>query len=193
MGRRSPRADSGSNRCNVPCRIDMSLLGGITYTQSCRTKVRSLTCVTFIGVQRWSSSAMSPLRVGSRCWTITKAIPHFTGTFFMNCSSASSPPADAPMPTIGNATLGFGAGVSSVTTGRAFFGRRGAVAFFSMGNKSARSIGETGSAAPLFPRGKTNDPIQTFYHAGSGTKSQSKVFSLRHTAIKLGRGVIPGR
>ena len=75
---------------------------------------------------------MSPFRVGSRCWTMTNAMPHFGGTCFRNCSNASSPPADAPMPTIGNATLGFGAGVSSVTTGTAFFGRRAGDVFFSI-------------------------------------------------------------
>ena len=31
-----------------------------------------------------------------------KAIPLSVGTFFRNCSRASSPPADAPRPTTGN-------------------------------------------------------------------------------------------
>ena len=43
-----------------------------------------------------------PLWVGSRCWTMTKAMPHPSGTCFKNSSSASSPPAEAPMPTMGN-------------------------------------------------------------------------------------------
>src|ERR1700722_5376357 len=34
-----------------------------------------------------------------------KAMPLPAGTFFKNCSSASSPPAEAPIPTIGNAVF----------------------------------------------------------------------------------------
>lgn len=30
IGRRKPRGAAGSSRCSTPCRIDMSLLGGIT-------------------------------------------------------------------------------------------------------------------------------------------------------------------
>ena len=45
---------------------------------------------------------MIPLWVGSRCWTITKAMPLFTGTFCTNCSKASSPPAKALVPTMGS-------------------------------------------------------------------------------------------
>jgi hypothetical protein len=33
------------------------------------------------------------------CWTITNAIPLFARTLGRNSSRASSPPADAPMPT----------------------------------------------------------------------------------------------
>ena len=46
---------------------------------------------------------MMPLWVGSRCWTMTKAMPLPAGTCFRNSSRASSPPAEAPMPTMGNA------------------------------------------------------------------------------------------
>ena len=45
---------------------------------------------------------MMPLRVGSRCWTMTKAMPLPFGTCAKKCSKASSPPAEAPMPTMRN-------------------------------------------------------------------------------------------
>ena len=54
-------------------------------------------------VVRCSSSAMMPLWVGSRCWTMTKAMPLPSGTFSKKSSNASSPPAEAPMPTTGKA------------------------------------------------------------------------------------------
>ena len=41
--------------------------------------MRSLTWTTGMGVARWSSSAMMPLCVGSRCWTMTKAMPLSVG------------------------------------------------------------------------------------------------------------------
>jgi len=51
---------------------------------------------------------MMPLWVGSRCWTMTKDTPQPAGTCFKNSSSASSPPAEAPMPTMGNASVVLG-------------------------------------------------------------------------------------
>ena len=58
----------------------MSLFGGITYTQLGRTRVRSFTCVTFIAVARCSSSGIMPFCVGSRCCTMTYAMPLSFGT-----------------------------------------------------------------------------------------------------------------
>ena len=46
-----------------------------------------------------------PFRVGSRCWITTKAIPHCAGILVRNCDNASSPPADAPIPTIAKGWL----------------------------------------------------------------------------------------
>jgi hypothetical protein len=107
----------------------MSLFGGITYTQSARTVVRSLTWMTFMPVARCSSSGMMPLCVGSRCWTMTNAMPLPGGTRARNCSKASSPPADAPMPTMGNAALASGAagaaGLRRRVCGIGFFMRLG--------------------------------------------------------------------
>src|SRR5438876_11549871 len=51
---------------------------------------------------RASSSSMTLRKSGDRCWTTTNAIPGFGGRFAKNCSSDSSPPAEAPMPTTRN-------------------------------------------------------------------------------------------
>src|SRR5262249_10920386 len=51
---------------------------------------------------RESSSSITLRKSGERCCTTTNAIPGFGGRFAKNCSSDSSPPADAPMPTTRN-------------------------------------------------------------------------------------------
>ncbi|HEY5492744.1 MAG TPA: hypothetical protein VIK25_16235 [Gemmatimonadaceae bacterium] len=81
--------------------MDKSVFGGITYTQFGATRAPSLICVTGMVVTRCRSSASIAVCVGSMCWTTTKAMPQSTGTCCMKDSSASSPPAEAPMPTIG--------------------------------------------------------------------------------------------
>ncbi len=85
--------------------------------------MRSLTWMTFMPVARWSSSGMMPLRVGSRCWTMTKAMPLPVGTCDRKCSKASSPPAEAPMPTMGNDMRACGDGVLRDTALTGFFCR----------------------------------------------------------------------
>src|SRR5947209_6958690 len=40
---------------------------------------------------------------GSRCWTTAKAVPALVGRCCNNSIAASNPPADPPMPTIGQA------------------------------------------------------------------------------------------
>ena len=50
-------------------------------------------------VRRARISSISLLKSGERCWTTTNAIPVSAGTLSKKRSSASSPPADAPMPT----------------------------------------------------------------------------------------------
>ena len=42
---------------------------------------------------------MTLLKSGDRCWTTTNAMPVSSGIAPKNCSSASSPPAEAPTPT----------------------------------------------------------------------------------------------
>src|SRR6266571_6870313 len=80
---------------------------------------------------------MMPLRVGSKCWTMTKAMPLFLGTRDRKCSNASSPPAEAPMPTTGNETFRRETGVSGGATLAGFFRRRAAEDFFFMALFSA--------------------------------------------------------
>src|SRR5262245_42011013 len=53
-----------------------------------------------------SSSGISVAWRGSRCWTTTNAIPVSGGTWAKNFWKASSPPADAPMPTTGAILVG---------------------------------------------------------------------------------------
>src|ERR1035437_7209786 len=66
------------------------------------TTIRSFTWNTFILEILCSNSGSIPLWGGSRCCTTIYAIPLFLGTVPRKCSSASSPPADAPIPTNGN-------------------------------------------------------------------------------------------
>src|SRR4051812_13857461 len=51
------------------------------------------------GVRRAKISSIKLLKSGDRCCTTTKAIPVFVGTLSKKCSSASRPPAEAPIPT----------------------------------------------------------------------------------------------
>ena len=81
-------------------------------------------------VIRCSSSGMIPLCVGSRCWTTTKANPDAAGTCRKKSSSASRPPAEAPMPTTGKREGRF-----SAEGGGAFAG--GAAAFVPFGLAAA--------------------------------------------------------
>src|SRR5678816_132823 len=62
---------------------------------------RRVTSITGIWVAFPSSSASRLAWWGSRCCTITKAIPFFGGKYPSNSIAASKPPADPPIPTIG--------------------------------------------------------------------------------------------
>ena len=61
---------------------------------------RLISHVTGIAVHLASNSAARLLCCGSRCWITTKATPLPAGIARRNSLIASSPPADAPMPTI---------------------------------------------------------------------------------------------
>jgi hypothetical protein len=75
---------------------------------------------------------MMPLRVGSKCWTMTNAMPLFFGTRDRKCSNASNPPAEAPMPTTGNETRTGETGGSGGATVAGFSRRRASEGFFFM-------------------------------------------------------------
>ncbi len=59
----------------------------------------SVTCWMGMRVRRPSSSTMRLSKSGDRCCSTTNAIPLSSGMAANSVSSASSPPADAPMPT----------------------------------------------------------------------------------------------
>jgi hypothetical protein len=62
--------------------------------------------------QRLAQEAGVP---GSRCWISTNAIPVFTGMHCKSWVKASSPPAEAPMPTTGNSEVLGRSGGAAVT------------------------------------------------------------------------------
>jgi hypothetical protein len=61
--------------------------------------VPSVTVTIGMRVRRASSSSITLLKSGERCWTTTNAHPVFWGICSNSRSSASSPPAEAPTPT----------------------------------------------------------------------------------------------
>ena len=80
----------------------MFAAGGITYTWPGSTGIPSAASVTFNAVDLERISVSRLTRFGSRCWTTRNAIPGSAGSGFNRRVIASSPPADAPMPTTGN-------------------------------------------------------------------------------------------
>jgi hypothetical protein len=83
----------------------MDMAGGITYTRLGSSDVRLLTSLTGMLVTRPRISVSMLAWVGSRCWTMTKAMPVSVAISRNMRRSASRPPADAPTPTTGNARL----------------------------------------------------------------------------------------
>src|SRR5712691_5813731 len=63
--------------------------------------IRSVASTTGISVSRLSRETSRLWWLGSRCWTITKAVPLSAFRSGSRASSAPIPPADAPMPTTG--------------------------------------------------------------------------------------------
>ncbi len=80
------------------------------------------TSVIFMTVTLRRRESITLLCLGARCWITTKAMLGFWGTWEKNPSRASSPPAEAPIPTMGK-------DASSVST----TARRGSASFFLMG------------------------------------------------------------
>src|SRR2546427_6357939 len=88
----------------------MRVFGGMTYTWPSSTLIPFFTSTTGIRVVRDRISLKMLGYFGSRCWTSTKAIAASPDRCASNSENASSPPAEAPMPTIGKASLdGWGA------------------------------------------------------------------------------------
>lgn len=102
----------GSCRCSSPSSPSTTLLlGGVTSKVSGSGRQPSLTSPTVIGVVRPSSCAIMLRCVGDMCCTTTKPSPRPGNS----AVSASSPPADDPMPTM----------YGSVSCVRRAAGRRG--------------------------------------------------------------------
>jgi len=82
-----------------PFQYAISLSGGMTYTQFGLTSIRlQLKDVhSCISLQQLDHHA---LVLGARCGIRTKAIPLSAAICVKNCSNASNPPAEAPMPTM---------------------------------------------------------------------------------------------
>jgi hypothetical protein len=95
--RASPRGVSLS----TPCASAMLLLGGMTNTQLAHIVIPSLASVTFMPVAFASRSVSLLSCFGSRCCTSRNVIPVSVGNSFNSAVRASSPPAEAPTPTIG--------------------------------------------------------------------------------------------
>jgi hypothetical protein len=100
IGIRRPVAAGGFTRSTPPSIVSIAF-GGITYTWSGSTGVSSRTCSTFMRVVLPSSSGISVAWCGSRCCTTTKDMPLSGGIAVKNFWKASSPPAEAPIPTTG--------------------------------------------------------------------------------------------
>jgi hypothetical protein len=77
------------------------------------TRMPSSTSTTGMLVRRDRSSSMTLLKSGDRCCTTTNAMPVSSGIAPKNCSSASSPPAEAPTPTTNNSARSSAAARSS--------------------------------------------------------------------------------
>src|SRR6266478_6477327 len=92
---------SRGRRVSTSCEITMSALGGITWTRSGSRRIPFSTWVTIIVVALARASLRKLGCVRSRCWTRTRAIPLPAGRCLSSSVKASSPPADAPMPTTG--------------------------------------------------------------------------------------------
>src|SRR5207244_3427113 len=134
----------------------MLVFGGMTYTWPGSARVPCFTSTTGIRVVLDRISLRMLGYFGSRCWTSTKAIAASSDRCASNSENASSPPAEAPMPTIGKVSLD---GWVAPTLTRA-----GKVARCS---RVALLIGEGGAGgrAPRLPVGERGDRGDRFIAA----------------------------
>ena len=96
-----PVRSTGPVSRRTPPEIVMYLLGGRIWTRLASTAMPCVASTTGMRVCRESNSTIKLSCLGSRCGTSTKAMPLSDGTAPKNFLKASSPPADAPMPTTG--------------------------------------------------------------------------------------------
>src|SRR5256712_13051895 len=100
----------------------MRAFGGMTYTWpgSTRMPCFASTTDTRVVLDRMSLKMLGCF--GWRCWISTKAIVGSTGRFDRNSENASTPPAEAPMPTIGKACFDGGVVAAPARLGTAMPG-----------------------------------------------------------------------
>src|SRR2546428_4174673 len=151
-----PRSSDRGARFRTPLTMVMRVFGGMTYTWPGSTRAPCVTSTTGIRVVLDRISLKMLGDFGSRCWTSTKAIVASSDRCASNSENASSPPAEAPMPTIGKLSLA-GRGAATLT-------RAGEVALCS---RVALLIGEWGAGgrAPRLPVGERGDRGDRFIAA----------------------------
>ena len=100
IGCRRRASDPGVS-LSTPWPSVIRLLGGITYTQLGSTLIASPASTTGIAVAFDKIAARALSCVGSKCWIRTKAMPGLAGRVLRSDVNAASPPAEAPIDTIG--------------------------------------------------------------------------------------------
>src|SRR5271163_4788497 len=97
----------------------------MTQTRSRSISMPSVACTTFIDVRAASKSTSRLSWLGSRCCTITKAMPFRSGSASNSFLQASRPPAEAPIATIGNFARPLTESGVRIQRGRSTVERRG--------------------------------------------------------------------
>ena len=115
IGLRRVESHSCAERWRTPSLIRIARLGGTTYIRSAMTLSFALTSLTSSRVQRARISERWLLNWGARCGTSTNAMPGSRGSAFRRSSNALSPPAEAPMATMGNVPRRFDCLIYDVT------------------------------------------------------------------------------
>ena len=110
IGMRCSRGGAGRSTRRMPPLMVSVASGGMTETLLAEAGMPSSASRTGIAVWRAISSTSMLLWFGSRCWTRTNAMSLSAGMAAKNALNALRPPAEAPMPTIRGASLGWGGG-----------------------------------------------------------------------------------
>ena len=107
MGRLILPVFTGVINWSVPFIMITFLSGGLRYTRFGSSFIPSFISLTSIWVHFDRREPIMLLCLGLRCWITTKAMLLSWGIWEKNVSSASSPPADAPMPTMWKSLVSF--------------------------------------------------------------------------------------